>query len=398
MGVKLKEIILVLALAVMPFVAASPVLASFRFTSMSDAHVETSNFTKTINQIKTLNPGILLFNGDVENDGVVSTEMDPIINVLKNAGLYNKTFIVRGNHDDHLSGSATAWQSYFTAAARQLPTGVTNYVAMDAATSYLTYSFDYDNARFIGLDSNGNGDLTNATNEYQFLDQRLTDAERLGLTHAFIFWHEPEYCVESTHCGCQTKTGCGPASAFVTIVNKHPIVSATFHGHEHVLGWVHMDNTRVPTLTHPYEEFITSPAGLPYGLTIYPARFDYYNSSTSSLSFGAIDVNGSSFTVSLYHVGTTTPVWSQTFTKGVTGPTPTLVPTATPRPTTIPTPTVAAKPGDANGDKVVDGLDYVIWLNNYGGTNVNGAGQGDFNGDHKTDGLDYVIWLNNYGY
>jgi hypothetical protein len=62
---------------------------------------------------------------------------------------------------------------------------------------------------------------------------------------------------------------------------------------------------------------------------------------------------------------------------------------------TSPTPNL--KPGDANGDGKVDGLDYVIWLNNYGTTTTDGASKGDFNNDGKVDGLDYVIWLNNYG-
>jgi len=54
------------------------------------------------------------------------------------------------------------------------------------------------------------------------------------------------------------------------------------------------------------------------------------------------------------------------------------------------------KPGDANGNGKVDGLDYVIWLNNYNKTVTNGASSGDFNNSGKVDGLDYVIWLNNY--
>jgi hypothetical protein len=62
-----------------------------------------------------------------------------------------------------------------------------------------------------------------------------------------------------------------------------------------------------------------------------------------------------------------------------------------------PTPTPALKPGDANEDGKVDGLDYVIWLNNYGTTTTLKHKAGDFDGNGKVDGLDYVIWLNNYG-
>jgi len=56
-----------------------------------------------------------------------------------------------------------------------------------------------------------------------------------------------------------------------------------------------------------------------------------------------------------------------------------------------------ASPGDANGDGIVDGLDYVIWSNNYE-LFVGGKiwGQADFTGDGIVDGLDYVVWSNNY--
>lgn len=67
----------------------------------------------------------------------------------------------------------------------------------------------------------------------------------------------------------------------------------------------------------------------------------------------------------------------------------------TPTPTSSKTP---LKPGDANGDGFVDGVDYVIWLNHYNLPNITkGAEEGDFNTppDGKVDGLDYVIWINN---
>jgi outer membrane protein assembly factor BamB len=59
-------------------------------------------------------------------------------------------------------------------------------------------------------------------------------------------------------------------------------------------------------------------------------------------------------------------------------------------------PTGTPKPGDANSDGHVDGIDYVIWLNHYG-QNVSGPGVGDFNSNDVVDGVDYVTWLNNYG-
>jgi hypothetical protein len=55
------------------------------------------------------------------------------------------------------------------------------------------------------------------------------------------------------------------------------------------------------------------------------------------------------------------------------------------------------KLGDANGDNKVDGVDYVVWLNNYNTQTINGHTDGDFNIDKGVDGIDYVVWLNNYG-
>ena len=66
-------------------------------------------------------------------------------------------------------------------------------------------------------------------------------------------------------------------------------------------------------------------------------------------------------------------------------------------PTNTSTPTATPKPGDANGDNKVDGVDYVVWLNNYNTQTINGHTDGDFNIDKGVDGIDYVVWLNNYG-
>jgi len=56
--------------------------------------------------------------------------------------------------------------------------------------------------------------------------------------------------------------------------------------------------------------------------------------------------------------------------------------------------------GDANSDGVVDGLDYIIWLNYYDKDILIYPQPyyqyGDFNEDQSADGLDYIVWLNNY--
>jgi len=60
-------------------------------------------------------------------------------------------------------------------------------------------------------------------------------------------------------------------------------------------------------------------------------------------------------------------------------------------------PSLIFNPGDANGDGIVNMMDYIIWITFYNKpysptSNVNP----DFNNDGKVDGTDFVIWLGNY--
>lgn len=71
--------------------------------------------------------------------------------------------------------------------------------------------------------------------------------------------------------------------------------------------------------------------------------------------------------------------------------------TNTSTPTVAGSPTSNPRPGDANGDNKVDGVDYLTWLNHYNQNTTNGQRDGDFNNSGKVDGADYIIWLTNYG-
>ena len=304
---------------------------SFRFASIGDGQADSGRFASTVNQIATHDPDFILFNGDLENDGFTTGGTNPMVNALREAGLFDNTFLVRGNHDNHVSGSATLWENYFDSNTQTRPAGVENYTPLSATTERLTYSFDYGNSIFIGLDTPGDIGTT-STAARTFLDNRLTYAEQAGLTHAFVFFHSGEYCISSVHCSCTGKAdgSCTP-SWWVTIANKHPIISATFHGHEHILGWVQMDSARVADLDGSYQEFFTSPAGgWTYNSYMYPLRVNYfYPTMGNSTGFAMIDVNGADFTVSFYKVGTGSAVWSKTFSKSGTTPQPTLTASAT---------------------------------------------------------------------
>lgn len=315
----LKSILFTLILGIFCFSGVSAELpqasppAHFRFISFGDAQGIPSRLATTAEMAASFNPDFVLFNGDLQDTGTTRAGLNPMIAAF--GSLFDKVFLVRGNHDNALPGSTLRWEGFLTDLQRPLPPGVTNYTPLNSRSSYLSYSFDYGNSRFIGVDVPGNvGGISDR--ELQFIDDRLADAEAAGLAHAFLFFHGPAYCVEAVHCTCTARddASCTPA-ALIEILNRHPILAATFHGHEHILGWIHMDATRLPGLTHSYEQFLTSPAGgYTYNAQVFPERIDYFYAGVADVrGFAAVDVNGASFAVSLYDVSSTLPVWTMTF-------------------------------------------------------------------------------------
>jgi hypothetical protein len=103
--------------------------------------------------------------------------------------------------------------------------------------------------------------------------------------------------------------------------------------------------------------------------------------------------------------GTRTPTPSRTGTPTLTptgritnAPTATntQAPTNTRVPSTTNSPTPVPLPADCDNNSVVDGIDFVCWLNHYG-QSVSGVSNGDYNNSGFVDGVDYTIWLFNYG-
>lgn len=65
-------------------------------------------------------------------------------------------------------------------------------------------------------------------------------------------------------------------------------------------------------------------------------------------------------------------------------------------PSVAPSPSIApAKLGDANGDNLVSAVDYTVWHSHYKQT-LSGATNGDFDDSGTVDGVDYVILINNF--
>jgi hypothetical protein len=379
------------------FVGPKNVFA-FRFVSWADTKSARSSLAEISNQIRALStqPVFTIYPGDLESDGPTCNglkQWKTAINGNNNNGLFDITFSARGNHDARSNRTYNPsncdntvhinwWHYYFDFGAQaQRISGISNYRELD---NNLTYSFDYGNSHFIGVDGPGNANATK--NEMSWVNSDLQAAANRGLTHAFIFFHGPIYYIANHAYG-------SPDSSIVNMLNNNPIVSATFHGHEHTYAWVHLNKSRISGLNRELEQFVTGSAGAgPTKCTSGRCDFDQ-----NANGFSTIDVNGADFTVTFYKRGQSSPTWSKKFTKSG-GPYPT-VPTQPPQPTNTPKPPTntptSGMPGDANGDDQVNVEDYVVWLNYYN-QNRSGPSYGDFNNSGKVDGRDYVIWLINY--
>jgi hypothetical protein len=306
----------------------------FNFALIGDTPVEAANFNLKVGQITSLSPNLIIFNGSLEVEGGVNAEINPMVTSIQNSSLFKKTFFGQFSYNAQLNESATprAGISPSLLNIASLPAGVTDYISLDSGLDNLNYSFILGNSMFIGLDVPGDADLL-TSNQLTFLDSRLTYGETKGLEHAFIFFHGPIDCIESTNCDCTTRPdiSCKP-SALVTVLNNHPIVSATFHGSEYILDWIHTDRTKYTVGSTSLEEQLTpSIAGLTDNPNLVPARVDYsYMDVGSSQGFATVSVKGNSFSVNFYKVGTNNPVWTKTFTKGTSVPPNTSTPNVRP--------------------------------------------------------------------
>lgn len=311
-----RAILCILLLTITPIMASAST-GDFRFIAWADTKSGTATLTSESILVNGLNPNFTIYPGDLCESGPDATNFPVWKNALNGGGtndLFDKTFATRGNHD---SAGGTYWQSVFDFAGIANRTGATNYIEQ---TPEMTYSFDYGNSHFVGIDLPGGDVSTMTSGEITWLDNDLTAAENRGLTHAFLFWHGPVYYVDG-----HPST---PSAALINVLNKHPIIAATFHGHEHLVTYTHMDSPRISSITHPFEEFISGAAGA----DLYQAtagRYDYWLNSAGSSEDGfcAVDVSGNYFNISVYKVdGSVDKTFSFTHSSAATVSTPTFSP------------------------------------------------------------------------
>ena len=286
---------LILILKIICLVAAinfpAPLLAAstFRFIVWSDTKNGLNELSALSSQVKAMNPLMTFYPGDLCKRGATRSCLDEwkkALNGRSNNGLADITFASRGNHDAY---NTDIWQSYFNFSGVAESIGAVNF---SSYRQNLTYSFDYDNSHFVVIDMpNGEGASSMGSATITWLDADLSAAENRGLTLAFIAFHAPIYYVDD-------HPDAVPAG-LITVLNSHPIVSATFHGHEHVLAYVHIDTTRIPTVTQPFEEFVSGGAGA----KLYACAAGRSDWCRPTFGFFFVTVSGNSFTIEAYARG-----------------------------------------------------------------------------------------------
>lgn len=285
-----------------------PTPSSFRFVAWSDTQGGNATLAALSAQVLTLNPAFTLYAGDGESQGFTISGRNRFLDAIDgntSNGVSGRTFFVRGNHD---ASDTSGWQQYYELASVSGSVGATYYSAF---TPDLTYSFDYQNSHFVAIDVLGDANVI-TPEQISWLDGDLAAAEVRGLTHAFIYFHGPIFCVESVHCEFTEKSGSYAPQALIEVLNRHTLVSASFHGHEHVLAHTHMDSTRLPGLTHDFEEIVAGTSGAPRYACDLPERTEW---CASVNGFATVDVSGSAVRVSFYQQGISTPIKTVDFSK-----------------------------------------------------------------------------------
>ena len=179
----------------------------FLFVSWADTKLGKEVLSELSDRVVRLDPAFTIYPGDLEEWGFTQAGMDGWKEAMDGErtgdsapdDMSDSVFAVRGNHD---AVNTSGWQSYFDFQATANHVGAAHYTDMPGEED-LSYSFDYRNAHFVGVDVPGDAArITSA--QIQWIDADLGRAEARGLTHAFIYLHGPIYCVGG-HCSCSER-------------------------------------------------------------------------------------------------------------------------------------------------------------------------------------------------
>lgn len=157
--------------------------SSFMFVSWADTKSDTDILSALSDQAVQLNPAFTIYPGDLEDSGFTASGMNAWKEAMDGQltgdsvpnGMFAIAFPVRGNHDE---SDTAGWQTYFDFQTTANLVGATNYNNMPEEED-LTYSFDYENSHFIGVDVTGDASAI-TSGQIAWIDADLTAANLVG--------------------------------------------------------------------------------------------------------------------------------------------------------------------------------------------------------------------------
>lgn len=203
---------------------------------------------------------------------------------LLNAGI--GYFPLRGNHESS-SSAANYFSSAFPQACGDVNTfGATNFHSASSSLECLSYSFDYNNARFILLDQFTRKDNTGSNNDNAIIDQLTwidtTLSKRSPDTHAFVLGHKN--LMGQNHAdmlfGSNPSVNAGAQNAFYRSLSVNG-VRYYMGGHDHMH---HRSIVKSPDGNYSLKQLIGASDSYKYYIPVNPSIDSKYCKGTRELS------------------------------------------------------------------------------------------------------------------
>ncbi len=278
-----------LLVAVLGIAGISPVALAqggapqpFRFVVVGDTQtdgaetsVNSDVLTQLVADMNTHNPAFGLFVGDLVggSSSLATTRAQWADFLAATDGFMGTRLPIPGNHDVYGGvGTFAAFAETFP----WLPTGDS-----PAGEEGVSYFIDHENVRFIGITSDQESGTSSRVSPQglAWLDEKLLEAEQLGIDHSIVFTHHPvSFSSDNNHGGTS-------GAFWQTIVNRG--VSVVFSGH-----WHRYQPSRLGAGGEAWETIIGTGGGYTGYLPIRPYQQRW--------GFGVGEVDGDLLVMSFY--------------------------------------------------------------------------------------------------
>jgi 3',5'-cyclic-AMP phosphodiesterase len=228
---------------------------SFRFVVMGDSRgdwldaINEGTLRKLLSQIKTVQPqpSFVLFTGDQVKGSNVDKELAEWKSIVDDYYPMHMYYPSLGNHED----DEKLFSKHFSHLPDEQLPGYRRSV----------YSFDYQDARFIILNSNRMDEKKRYIideKQREFTKQRLESSSK---AYDFVMFHVPAYPA-SAHYGDSLDENAAERDAFWSVLDRYK-VTAAFVGHEHNYNRRLVDRTFHHTFGQGIYQLTVGGAGAP---------------------------------------------------------------------------------------------------------------------------------------